>query len=479
MSASPFTSAEQLDAINQLIQASPNDVGLWFARACALEDLGHFDDARTAYLQVLGRDETHFGALTNLGMLLLARDEHAVAQAFLSKAVVFHPNEAMARANLGEALAADGHSAAAIALFHESLALLGDNPQTYLGLALAAGRGGDLESAERYRLLAFPEPHIREFPYAGEGQAPRVLLVGAAGDGNVMTRLFLTDRAFHVIHYFADSYRPGAPLPEHDVVFNAIGDTDRARTQLLLAVELLARTGAPILNHPRHVLQTGRDDVMERIAGIDGVVVPRTKRYPRAAITPAQLAADGFTFPLLMRAPGFHTGRHFDFVADASWLATAVERLPGDKLYVIAYLDARRADGYARKYRIVFLNGEPYPVHAAISSDWKVHAYTADTDSSSAFIMEDADFRFDPAAAIGERAMTALRSIAARLKLEYVGVDFGVDGAGNVLVFEANATMAVFTPDPRPQFAYRRPGFKAFIDAAQAMVRAAAVPRRA
>ncbi|HEY5350775.1 MAG TPA: hypothetical protein VIJ64_13605, partial [Candidatus Lustribacter sp.] len=38
----------------------------------------------------------------------------------------------------------------------------------------------------------------------------------------------------------------------------------------------------------------------------------------------------------------------------------------------------------------------------------------------------------------------------------YGGIDFGRDATGNLLLYEANATMAVFPPPPDEHFAYRR-----------------------
>jgi cytosine/adenosine deaminase-related metal-dependent hydrolase len=60
------------------------------------------------------------------------------------------------------------------------------------------------------------------------------------------------------------------------------------------------------------------------------------------------------------------------------------------------------------------------------------------------------------AAVLGPWCMTALERIAATLGLDYGGIDFGRDAAGNLLLYEANATMAVFPPPPDERFAYRR-----------------------
>jgi hypothetical protein len=57
---------------------------------------------------------------------------------------------------------------------------------------------------------------------------------------------------------------------------------------------------------------------------------------------------------------------------------------------------------------------------------------------------------------LGTRAVAALEAIRATLDLDYGGIDFGIDAAGNVVLFEANATMAVALPDDDPADADRR-----------------------
>ncbi len=52
--------------------------------------------------------------------------------------------------------------------------------------------------------------------------------------------------------------------------------------------------------------------------------------------------------------------------------------------------------------------------------------------------------------------MGALRRLAAELGLDYGGVDFALDPDGNLLLFEANATMVVEHPSGDERWNYRR-----------------------
>lgn len=165
---------------------------------------------------------------------------------------------------------------------------------------------------------------------------------------------------------------------------------------------------------------------------------------------------DDLRFPLLLRAPGFHTGRHFLRVERQEDLAPAVTALPGEELLVIEYLDARGPDGMARKYRVMIIDDVAYPLHLAISADWKVHYFTADMAANAAYRAEEQRFVDDMPAVLGPRAMTALQGIGETLGLDYAGVDFALSADNSLLLFEANATMVINLPDCDPIWDYRR-----------------------
>jgi hypothetical protein len=57
--------------------------------------------------------------------------------------------------------------------------------------------------------------------------------------------------------------------------------------------------------------------------------------------------------------------------------------------------------------------------------------------------------------ALGSECLSTLAHIRDELALDYGGIDFGLDDAGNVVVFEANATMVILPPSVEPAWAYR------------------------
>jgi glutathione synthase/RimK-type ligase-like ATP-grasp enzyme len=208
------------------------------------------------------------------------------------------------------------------------------------------------------------------------------------------------------------------------------------------------------------------------------VVTPRIATLPRAALErsgAAALALRGFTFPLLLRSPGYQTGRHFVRVESPGALAAAVRELPGESLLALEFIDVRGDDGALRKYRMMLVGGTLYPMHAAISRAWKVHYVTAEMDDPLNRADDDAFLR-DPEAVIGTRAMAAVERIRDTLGLEYAGVDFSLDRAGNVVAFEANATMIVLPPAADAIWDYRRAPVARVIDAVQKLVRSSRAP---
>jgi glutathione synthase/RimK-type ligase-like ATP-grasp enzyme len=172
--------------------------------------------------------------------------------------------------------------------------------------------------------------------------------------------------------------------------------------------------------------------------------------------------------------PGFHTGRHFVRVERREDLAAAIDQLPGDEVLAIDYLDARGADGMARKYRVMIIDGALYPLHLAVSADWKVHYFTADMAANASYREEERRFLANMSGVLGARAVVALGAIGKNLGLDYAGVDFTVAADGSLLLFEANATMVINPPDSDPMWDYRRVPILAALDAAKHMLLAKA-----
>ena len=63
------------------------------------------------------------------------------------------------------------------------------------------------------------------------------------------------------------------------LVFNQIADPDTHRGALERCIELCNHLDTTVINHPKHVLQTGREQVSRALQDIPGVVMPRSWRF--------------------------------------------------------------------------------------------------------------------------------------------------------------------------------------------------------
>ena len=77
--------------------------------------------------------------------------------------------------------------------------------------------------------------------------------------------------------------------------------------------------------------------------------------------------------------------------------------------------------------------------------------------TNGCWALAEANFLSDMPAALGNKAMAALERIRDALGLDYAGIDLGLSPDGELLLFEANATMVIVPPDPDERWAYRRP----------------------
>jgi tetratricopeptide (TPR) repeat protein len=379
------------------------------------------------------------------------RSEDAFALAL--EAAARFPHSSLALTNAGYFYILRREPRLALEAYEAALRANPDNAEARRGLAVAKTQCG----------LAAQGDSIAVVPYRGAGNPIRVLVPITLGSGNVVTDLLFDDRYFEVTKLAVELHPPGAALPEHDVVFNAIGDADSSRDALAKVRLLLGRTPKRVLNAPDYVAITGRVAQSMRLRELDDVVMPEITSWSRAA-------ARTIATPVLLRAPGFHAGQYFVRVDEAAGLDAALAQLPGEEILAIEYLETRARDGTYAKYRVMLVDGVLYPLHLAISADWKVHYFSAQMAADATYRQREAQFLTDPRRALGERAWAALERVAQTLFLKYAGIDFGIDAQGRVVVFETNATMAVRYPSQEAMWDYRRPAVDAVLDAVREML---------
>ena len=462
--------SQSLQGIDAALAEHPHNKDLLVLRAQALQNLGREAESQQTYLQVLQQDPDHAAALSNLGRDLAAKRCFSASRLLLERAVRRHPSHAPSHAALGLLLYEMGEPAGARDALERALQIAPHDQLAHTTMSFVLQSLGEPARAAAHRLEGFRNRTLICQPYKGEGPPlARIVLLAATDRSNAPVLRFLDGGAFVSWVVVSEFHDPAVPLPEHDLLFNLIGDADAASPLLRKAEAIISASGAPVINPPSAVARTGRCENWQRLGQLEAVVVPRACKLPRTALAGPDasvvLGERGLHFPLLLRAPGFHGGDYFERVEDARALPAAVDRLPGEELIAVEYLDTRSADGKTRKYRVMIVDGELHPLHVAVGHQWKLHYFSADMTHSAAHRAEDERFLSDMTGVLGQRVFAALQRISQCLCLDYGGIDFGITAEGNVALFEANATMIVPTPPADACWDYRRAAV-ARIDAA-------------
>jgi tetratricopeptide (TPR) repeat protein len=443
-------------------------------RAVLLGALDRRQDAQQAFIDILRRQPTNFSALNEFGTLLTNMGAIDAACRVYSEAILHHPLNPMGHINLANLLLRANRHAEARGHYEAALWVDPEHAQAHQGLGAVLSDLGDRAGARHHFQKGFRDHAISTLPYRGTKPPVALLQLVSSGGGNIPTASFLDDCTFLTSVIVTDYLDPSIPLPPHQLIFNAIGDADLCEPALEAAARLIARTTTPVINDPRAVMKTGRISNARLLRAIPGVKTPRTIAMARDNLArpdgAISIANQEFTFPLLLRSPGYHTGRNFILVETAAELSAAAAGLPGEDLLMIEYLDARGKDGNARKYRVMMIGDHIYPLHLAISKKWKVHYFTSDMADKPDHRLEEQRFLGDMPAVLGHKAIAALERIKVVLGLDYAGIDFGIGPDGELLLFEANATMVIAPPDPDERWEYRRAAIGKILDAVVAMI---------
>ena len=465
----------ELDGLLERKPGGAPDVTIEIERAALLGALDRRAEAQAAFIDILRRHPTHFSALNEFATWLASQSAIDAACRVYAEAILHHPENPMARVNLGNLLLRANRHAEARVHYEAALKADPDHAAAHQGMGAVLSDEGDREAAAAHFRKGFLGHAVSTLPYRGEGAPIPIVQLVSSGGGNIPTAPFLDDCVFLTTVVVADHADLNTPLPPHALIFNAIGDADLCQVALDAAHRLTAHAKVPVINNPRAVMKTGRLDNATDLAALRGVVTPKVVTVPRDRLAGADGAAiiadHGYRFPLLLRSPGYHTGRNFVLVDSAGSLSASAQALPGDELLVIEYLNARGTDGNARKYRAMMIGGKIFPLHLAISRNWKVHYFTSDMADKPDHRKEEMAFLAGMRAVIGDKAFAALQAICARLALDYAGIDFGVNADGDLLLFEANATMVIASPDNDPRWAYRRGAIEAVIEAVVTMIK--------
>lgn len=279
---------------------------------------------------------------------------------------------------------------------------------------------------------------------AFEANTPLELIVDT--EHTTLHRLYIDD---------GDTQLPGEELPPYDVLFNTIAESEQAQPVLALAHAFAERAGRRSINEPQIVAQLGRADVARRFADSPAILAPAVDRVDAAALRAHELAA-----PLVVRPVGSQAGHALALIDRGAALHAYLDEHAYDAYFVTPFVDYRSADGFYRKYRVMFVNGVPFACHLAISPRWMIHYYNAPMAEHEWMRDEEARFIGNLDGVFRRRLHDALADIARGVPLEYFGIDCGIAPDGRLLLFEADAAMLVHGTDPPDLYPYKRAAFE-------------------
>ena len=367
----------------------------------------------------------------------------------------------------GRELARAGRLDEALAAFLDAVARDDRALDAHLGIYEVAQILRRPELALEHQAAAIALAPVHSTP-ASEREDYALLVPCAPGPYTAnMPADLLFDARFVTLHrWYVDPAGSVPPLPAHDAVFVAIGESDEAAPHLRAVERYLAAAGRPVLNPPELIARLGRVPLAETFASARYCRVVTTTRIARD-----RYAAGGFPVPHIVRPVGSHGGHGLERIDDDAQRAAYLATCGADWLYVAPFVDYSSADGFFRKYRIVFVDGEPFAFHLAISPRWMVHYYNAPMaehqwmrDEEHAFLARIGDVFSGELAA-------ALRETAELLPLDYVGIDCAIDRDGKLLIFEADNALIIHLLDDPALFGYKHVYVPRILEALDAMVR--------
>jgi len=334
-----------------------------------------------------------------------------------------------------------------------------------LSILLQLWRNHDLALTIQARALQLQQIYRLPAP-CGEARI-RLLAIMAPGDFMANTPLDCllegSDVALDTLYVGANLPFPSS-LPDHDLVFCAINESDQNNPLLGQLDEPLESWPRPVLNKPARIMHLSRDGACALLKSSPGVIMPVSVRIDRKILeqlgcnelSMTDILEDG-DFPVIVRPVGSHAGQGLVKLDDSAAIADYLKMLPEkNEFYVARFVDYRSKDGLFRKYRIVLIEGRPFICHLAISDHWMIHylnagmAESAEKRAEEARGMENFDDDF------ARRHEKAFHEINERMGLEYFGLDCGETAGGELLIFEVDVGMIVHAMDPVDVYPYKQ-----------------------
>jgi hypothetical protein len=349
-----------------------------------------------------------------------------------------------------------------------------------MDLSLIAQLLGHKETGLSIQHEVLASRRLFRLPCLSQTPRMRVLALAAATDmgSNTPIEFLLQDFAIElmVLYVIAEAELP-VPLPEHDIAIVIASDSDDCRDALRKIEGAAPRWPRPLLNPPQRIGNLDRDKLHRLLAGIEGLAIPATIPCARERLAdaiestgaPAELAGT-LVFPLIIRPRGSHAGVGLAKIDDVPALRRYLDQSEAEEFFVARFVDYASEDGLFRKYRVVFVDGQPYACHMAVADRWDIWYLNAGMSGDAGKRLEEATFMSTFDIAFARRHRSALTAMAERVGLDYFIVDCAETRDGSLLIFEADNTAVVHNMDQPEVFPYKPAQMRRIFDAFVAML---------
>lgn len=243
-----------------------------------------------------------------------------------------------------------------------------------------------------------------------------------------------------------------------DCIINAVSDSDLYYKQLLQLQSILKTCTKPIINHPKYSILSTRDYISQNTPLSTGVIIPKLIRITvNANQNNALLDAikqHRLRYPLLIRSAGSQNGINFILLKDEQ--AVNNYRVFAGDYYVSEYYDFKSQDGFYRKYRCWSMGNAITRMHLYIGDYWNVHRTSrmATMSGHPWMATEEQQFINGDFLEKNNQINTLVTALKQSIQLDYFGVDFSFMNTGEIILFEANATMLSSPRDDISLFPY-------------------------
>lgn len=310
--------------------------------------------------------------------------------------------------------------------------------------------------------------------------AVRLLVIYTHGDlmTNTPVEFLSLGGGFELqILYLADHLPLPTTLPAHDVAMVAISELDRNLACLPMVDQFIQHLSVPVLNKPANIARLSRDTISRRLQNLAGIEMPLTVRATleqlrSKPLADLQVSLDAqLNFPVIIRPIDSHAGNQLARVDDQQQLNSYLTDNPNEAYFIAPFVDYRSEDGLYKKYRIMVIQGKPFIAHMAISEHWMIHYLNAG-------MIENAEKRFAEAQAMGRfehglaiKHQQAFELLAQHIGLDYFGLDCAETQQGELLIFEACASLNVHSMDCEKTFPYKKVQMQKLFDAFHQMLK--------